>query len=889
MSLSAIFPFISGISHNNLSRSVSGMVTSNCKIRYQDSISFSMKRKNVLFALVIFTAFTAGSCAHLFFDDREEETVLFEEGWIVPDGPIQLLRERTWDLHHQKLRVRFRFEEEQVLGQTEMLFTSMEKQNELIFDAKTMVFDSIYDVRAGRIFEYVQDSAIVTVQLNKHFDPGDTLVLGISFVSTPPERGLYFVNPRGDDPVKPTQIWTLGQPEDNSFWFPTIDHPAERTTQETWISVPERFQTLSNGLLLDSRVFPGDSLRTDYWKLHQPHAPYLFVLAVGEYEIVEEKVGDMLYRYYVESQFVNTVDLIYKNTADMVVYSEELTGVPWPWDPVYAQAPVHDFIARGMENTTATLLYDAVQFDLRGSQDLSNQDLIMHEVIHQWFGNLVTCKDWANLPLNEGFANYFESAYRLHNDGRDEYLWKNHNDRLRYFSEAETYRRPLIFYSYNIPEDMYDRHTYQKAGQVLRMLHDYLGDELWWEGVNLWLDRHAFDAVDVFDLQSVFEDVSGMDLYFFIDQWFLKPGHPYLELSHEISGSRAELFVEQIHDTIRQPLFTLYPEVLVVTTGGEMRERIRIDGPVHTFDFESSHEILDVIVDPERVQLAQYFHDISVGSLQRRLQSRHLLVRAEALSLAEDFMEYRTIREKVAQMALGDPFWGIRMTAYGLVSDYIGLFETGDILPMAMKASYDNEPAYEVRREALNVLRNMEIASTEIHIMVQQHLTEMMSDTSYFVAADAIVSAGELFPEHVATLVLPYVERESYQDILKNAVAHAMILSGQPAAQQILMRLAEEPGERRFRNMALSYLGDNIRQMESDMQEMAVELFGRIVHDPSRMYRILAYEALGSAGAAKYLDELRTILDTGISDPGERRELKDVIRILEYNKLIDGE
>jgi aminopeptidase N len=887
MSITTFYSIISGIRRRIIRMGASD--TEGCA--GTDSVSgaglLPVNWKNALLVLVIFTTGFAGACAPLFMDDRVEDAVSVQEGWIIPDGPEQMLRERTWDLHHQKLHVRFLFEEEKVAGETEMLFTSMKGQSELIFDAKTMEFDSIYDVRTGRNLEYVQDSAFVTVQLDSRYYRGDTLVLGISFVSKPPQRGLYFVNPRGDDPVKPTQIWTLGQPEDNSFWFPTIDHPAERATQETWISVPDRFQTLSNGLLLDSRVLPGDSLRTDYWRLHQPHAPYLFVLAVGEYEIVEEKKGNMLFRYYIEPDFVNTVDLIYKNTVDMVMYSEGVTGVPWPWDPVYAQAPVHDFIARGMENTTATLLYDAVQFDLRASQDLSNQDLIMHEIIHQWFGNLVTCKDWANLPLNEGFANYFESAYRLHNDGHDEYLWKNHNDRLRYFSEAASYRRPIIFHRYVVPEDMYDRHTYQKAGQVLRMLHDYLGDDQWWQGVRLWLQRHAFDAVDVFDLKSVFEDASGADLTTFIDQWFLKPGHPYLKLSHEITGNMAELRVRQVQDTIRQPFFTLNPEVMLVTSGGEKRERIRIDGPDHTFHFEADHEIIDVVVDPDRVQLAEYFRDISVGSLLRRLESDHLLVRAEALSMSEDFMEYQSIRDKIIQIALNDSFWGIRMTAFGLVSDYTDLFEQQDILPPAMRITYDNEPIYHVRREALNILRNLEMEESILHEIVLNHMTEMMADTSYFVAADAIVSVGELFPEHAPELILPYVEMYSYQDVIRNAVAQAMILSGHPSSMEILIRLAEEPGERRFKSLAISHLSDNIRQMDESMLDSVTVLFGRLIHDPSQTYRMMAYEALGAAGATSYLEALKKILETGATDSRERRVLKDAIRILQYNKMID--
>jgi len=848
----------------------------------------SSVKRNALLAILIFAITFGVSCTAFIVADTEEEIMGSREGWIIPDGPEQVLRERTWNLHHQKLSVRFRFEKEQVIGETEMLFTSKLPQSELIIDAKTMEFDSIYDVRANRTFTYVQDSAIVTIQLNRDYLEGDTLVLGISFVSTPPQRGLYFVNPRGEDPVKPTQIWTLGQPEDNSFWFPTIDHPAERATQETWISVPDRFQTLSNGLLLDSRILPGDSLRTDYWRLHQPHTPYLFVLAVGEYEIVEEKKGDIVYRYYTEPQFVETVDKIYENTVDMIRFSEEILEMPYPWDPVYAQAPVHDFIARGMENTTATLLYDAVQFDDRAAQDLSNQDLIMHEIIHQWFGNLVTCKDWANLPLNEGFANYFESAYRLHNNGNDEYLWKNHNDRLRYFAEAEQYRRPIIFNRYSIPEDMYDRHTYQKAGQVLRMLHDYLGDDIWWEGVRLWLQRHSFDAVDIFDLQSTFHDVSGMDLQYFIHQWFMEPGHPYLDVSHIISGNRAELHVRQVHDTLRQPLYTLYPEVLIVAEGGEAWQRIKIEEAENTFYFEANGNVIDIILDPNRVQLAEYFRDISMSSLSHRMESDHLLVRAEALSMANDFMEYQTIRNKVAGLAMNDPFWGIRMTAYNLVTDYAWMYEPAQAISMALRATYNTEPDYNVRREALNILRNLEISDTEMQDRVRGHIIEMMSDTSYFVSADAIVLAGELYPKESSKMVAPHMNTDSYQDVIKTAVVRALILSDDPDATDMLVQLAEDPGRRRYRDLAISHLVESVSSFDEENAVRVAEFFGRLTGDPIRNYRMQAYAGLAATGSHEYLDLLKEVKDRREMDDNELRSIKDTIRILEYNKTLDS-
>lgn len=840
--------------------------------------------KNVCSAIVILSLIYVFSCSSTGVISHYD-TEKTDDTWIIPDGPLQTLRNLTWDLRHQKLWVRFNFQDEEVLGRTEMLFLSEKMQDELVFDAKTMRFDSIYDVRSGTLYSFQQDSAIVTVALGRQFSIGDTLVLGISFVSSPPGRGLYFVNPRGEDPVKPTQIWTLGQPEDNSFWFPTIDHPAERTTQETWISVPPQFQTLSNGILLDSRTENGDSLRTDYWKLHQPHAPYLFAIAAGEYEIYEEIQDEIVYRYYVEPMFMQSVTSIYENTVDMVRFSEKKLDMPYPWDPVYAQVPVHDFIARGMENTTATILYDAVQFDKRAAKDLSNQDLIMHEIIHQWLGNLITAKDWANLPLNEGFANYFESAYRKYNNGMDEYLWKNHEDRLRYFNESQDYRRPIIFYNYQIPEDMYDRHTYQKAGQVLRMLHDYLGDDIWWQGVRNWVKTYSFDAVDIFDLKENFEEAGNKDLYWFFDQWFFKPGHPSLEITREIFQNEAILTIRQVQDT-RQPLFTLYPEVLIVLENSVMHERIRIDGDVQEFHFRANRPILDVIVDPDRVQLAQYLIDIGPVSLGRRLNSNHLLVRAEALSLAHSYMEEPEIRHAIRSIAENDKYWGMRMYAYEIIAENVDYFTHSEFLTLAKRATYDREESFRARRAALELLRFSSVDKKDIRKQVRDHLIKMMDDPSYFVAADAIRLTGLLFPEESASLTGLYIGIPSYQNVLRNAVAEALTGSQEKRSMELLRFLAAQPGDKQYSTIALTHIVEQIRQMDDSEKQVIKPLFTQRLHDPYKRYRMLAYEGISELVATDLIEDLKEAGSRSDLDKDEIRLIRDTIRILEYNRII---
>ncbi|MEX2397378.1 MAG: M1 family metallopeptidase, partial [Balneolales bacterium] len=692
------------------------------------------------------------------------EKIAEETGWTIPDADPQFLRPRIWDLQHQKIWVRFNFEQEQVTGKTELFLTSLKNNNnELILDAKTMEFDSIYVVHSGEHLEFRQDSATVSIDLPNNYSRKDSLFVGISYIAAPPARGLYFVDPQDNNPEKPTQIWTLGQPEDNSFWLPTIDSPSERTTQETWISVPEKYETLSNGALMESRVLPGDSLRTDYWMMNKPHTPYLFALAIGEYDITKTWNHDVLFKYYTEPQYTEYVNLIYENTEDMVGYIETHTGIDYPWE-FYAQVPVHDFIASGMENTTASMYYDGIQVDKRASQDVSHQGLIMHELIHQWFGNYVTSKNWANLPLNEGFATYFEILYAGFKQGADKAIWESLDSRDQYFAESRTMRRPIIFNRYSIPEDMYDAHTYAKTGQVLRMLHDYVGDRTWWSAMNNYLTEYAFDEVDVSDLQKIFERETGENLHWFFNQWFHQPGHPELEVSADTSGGELRVRIQQVHDMEKQPLYTL-PTVLEVNSSNSIsRKEIVIDKADSTYLFAFNGTLKDVILDPNSVQLAEVNQYGDREAHLARLTHPSVAVREYSIRQLSETEWNRNIETAMLRLAEYDTHAGIRASAMKLLAQnsHEGLTE------FAQSRTYQNEPEGQVRQNALQILEDLDTPR------IKNHIESMTADTSYFVAADAIRLYGAKYPEDAHRVLSHFKGQDSYRQVIRAALIDAL-------------------------------------------------------------------------------------------------------------------
>ncbi|NNE55927.1 MAG: M1 family metallopeptidase, partial [Flavobacteriales bacterium] len=352
------------------------------------------------------------------------------------------------------------------------------------------------------------------------------------------DKGLYFINTDSLEVDKPTQIWTQGQTESSSCWFPTIDSPNERTTQEMFITVDERFKTLSNGEQIYSN-YNADGTRTDYWKMDLSHPPYLFMMAIGDYVVAhdrwENSKGEVIpVEYWIEPEFQDFAYMIFGNTPEMMSFYSDILGFDYPW-PKYSQVIVRDYVSGAMENTTATIHGEFLNATDRELLDGNNEDIIAHELFHHWFGDLVTCESWANLPLNESFATYGEYLWNEHKYGSDEADHTMMNLRESYFNEALYNKKHLIRYNYEDKESMFDAHSYEKGGCILHMLRNEVGDDVFFTALNLYLTNNQFHEVEIHNLRLAFEEVSGRDLLQFFDQWFLGKGHPVLQVTHDVN------------------------------------------------------------------------------------------------------------------------------------------------------------------------------------------------------------------------------------------------------------------------------------------------------------------------------------------------------------------
>ncbi|MFN7013705.1 MAG: M1 family metallopeptidase, partial [Bacteroidia bacterium] len=451
------------------------------------------------------------------------------------------------DLLHTKLDVRFDYNKAYLHGKATLTFKPyFYPQNNIVLDAKG--FDvqkvALYNPKTKnevQDLQYEYDGKQINIRLDKAYTAQDTFYVYIEYTAKPEElenaegsaaitsaKGLYFINPKGEDKHKPIQIWTQGETEASSCWFPTIDTPNEKHTQEIYITVDKKYVTLSNGKMLFS-IDNGDGTRTDYWRQDLPHAPYLTMMAIGEYEIVKDKWRNIEVNYYVEPEYEKYAKMIFGNTPQMLDFFSQKMGVDYPWEK-YSQVVVRDFVSGAMENTTATIHYGALQHDDRAHLDNPTEDIIAHELFHHWFGDYVTCESWANLPLNESFATYGEYLWNEYKYGK----WKADEDLeadlAAYLAESNQKREPLIRYHYHSREDMFDAHSYQKGGRILHLLRNTIGDDAFFAGIKLYLSKNAYTDVEIAELRMAFEDVTGQDLMWFFNQYFMEAGHVELDI-----------------------------------------------------------------------------------------------------------------------------------------------------------------------------------------------------------------------------------------------------------------------------------------------------------------------------------------------------------------------
>lgn len=637
-------------------------------------------------------------------------------------GPYQATETLENDLLHTKLEVSFNWEKQHLNGIATLSFKPyFYSQKSLKLDAKGMDIHEVVLLPKTEVLNYQYDGKILNVNLGRQYTRKDTFIVRIKYTAKPNElpkggskaitsdKGLYFINPLGQEPNKPKQIWTQGETEASSCWFPTIDSPNEKTTQEMHITVEANYKALSNGKFVSTKNNTNGT-KTDVWKQDQPHAPYLFMMAIGEFAVVKDKWQNIEVDYYVEPKFEKYAKDIFGHTPEMMEFFSNKLGFKYPWSK-YSQVVVRDYVSGAMENTSATIFMEALQSDDRALADDHWESIIAHELFHHWFGDLVTCESWSNLPLNESFANYSEYLWAEYKHGIDEADLHGENETDEYYAESMHKQVPLIRYHYLEREDMFDRHSYNKGGRILHMLRNYVGDEAFFESLKLYLHKNQYKPVEVHHLRLAFEEVTGQDLNWFFNQWFLSSGHPELKVEHTYNSGLLTLTVKQLQDSTHTPIYKLPVNIDIWANGIKSTYPIIVEKADQQFTFPMLAQPNLVLFDSEFQLLGKINHDKSLEELsfQYKNYDRYLGRRQALLSVFSNKSEnpvknpFDNIQAKeLLIQALNDPFWAIRNMAL----DQFSMYPIADFPKylgrMEEMALTDSKP--KVRAKAINLL-----------------------------------------------------------------------------------------------------------------------------------------------------------------------------------------
>src|SRR5688572_30940174 len=464
------------------------------------------------------------------------------------------------NLIHTKLDAKFDYSKSYLYGKVWLtLKPHFYPTDSLLLDAKGMDIKQIAMVKGGKNtpLKFAYDGLQANIVLDKTYKATENYTIYIDYTAKPDEfqakgsaaitdaKGLYFINPKGEEKNKPTQIWTQGETEGTSVYVPIIDKPNQKTTQEFFLTVPAKYVTLSNGKLMSQKKNT-DGTRTDYWKMELPHAPYLFFIGVGDYAIVKDQYKGKEVSYYVEKEYAPVARKIFGHTPEMMSFFSKALGVEYPWVK-YSQIVGRDYVSGAMENTTATLHQESAQQDARELTDENKwENTIAHELFHQWFGDLVTAESWSNLSLNESFANYSEVLWEEYKYGKDAAAAHHLSDQQGYLA-SESASKDLVRFFYEDKEAMFDAVSYNKGGRILNMLRNYVGDSAFFKSLNLYLTTNKYKSAEAHQLRLAFEEVTGRDLNWFWNQWYFGAGHPKLNIDYvyDDAAGKVNVIVKQ--------------------------------------------------------------------------------------------------------------------------------------------------------------------------------------------------------------------------------------------------------------------------------------------------------------------------------------------------------
>jgi aminopeptidase N len=758
----------------------------------------------------------------------------------------------------------------------------------LTLDAVNLNIQSVQVDELPQQFEY--DGEKLSIQLSQPTQIGHRLLIAIAYSIEKPQRGLYFIQPDKHYPHKPTQVWTQGEDEDSRFWFPCFDYPGQLSTSEIRVRVPKHLLAISNGELIDTIEDGGEKIY--HWSQQQVHPTYLMTLAVGDFAEIRDEWQGKPVTYYVEKNRAGDAQRSMGKTPRMIAFLSEKYGYVYPY-PKYAQVCVDDFIFGGMENTSTTLLTDRCLLDERAILDNRNtESLVVHELAHQWFGDLVVIKHWSQAWIKEGMASYSEVMWTEQEYGQDEAAYYRLQEGRSYLSEDSTrYRRPMVTHIYREAIELYDRHIYEKGSCVYHMIRAELGDELFWRAIQTFVQDNAHTTVETVDLLRSIEKATGRNLAFLFDQYVYRGGHPDFKVAYTWDGEAklAKLTVTQTQaGADNQDLFDLKIPIgfgykLDNASPSLTTFTVRVHEKEQSFYFPLASKPDFISFDVGNNYLKTVVLEYPVPELKAQLEfdphPTSRIYAAEALAKKGGLEAVKAL----AAALVNDPFWGVRVE----VAQQLATIKLDQVFDSLLPGLADASPF--VRRSVIEALG--QIKTYPSYKALKGFVQD--GDPSYYVEAAACRSIGAIAAanlddkpqeEKVIKLLKSVLEdKAGWNEVVRSgAIAGLAEFKTSETALNLLFEYTKIGVPQPLRLAAIKALGKiSIGQTTANVERI-LDRLAEIAKESFFLTQVAVLTALGQMATPKAIAILQSLADQS-ADGRVRRYVVEEIANVEEN------
>lgn len=766
------------------------------------------------------------------------------------DGTRKYAPDRLVDVQHIKINVTPDFKHRTIAATTTLVFAAISKPVEqLTLDAEKL---DVTDIKSSAaLADYVLTDHHLTLVFGEPIKVGEKVEVAITYTAEP-KKGLYFRTPELGYPVEDTHIWTQGQTHEAPHWFPCFDYPNERSTTEVICTVPDDMVVVSNGRMVGEETEEAGT-KTVHWLQDKPHASYLVCLVAGKFVKLEDKHRDIPLGFYAQPTLAEHAANAFADTKTIMAFFEEEIGVPFPWDK-YDQATIRDFNSGGMENTTITTLTHNTIWAEETENIFSSRNLDAHEMAHQWFGDYVTCEDWAHLWLNEGFATYYTHLYNGHKLGRDEKLyglWRDASGRVLPNSEDP---KPIVFRDYTNAWEQFDFRAYPKGSWVLHMLRSQLGEDLYRQGIRRYLKQNGQSSVVTNDLIAAFEEVSGRELDQFFDQWVFGAGTPKLKIRYKWLAKEklAHVTLEQTHkQDDNTGLFEILTKLRFAVEGLPVDHDITISKKKHDFYVPLAEQPDAVRFDPEYTVLTEVDFDKPQRMLIRQLNASDdmigRLLAAKSLGKDDSQKSVAALKKTLNE----DEFYGVRIAAAKAL-EKIGSDEAYE----ALTESTSQDDA----RVRLAVVENVGKFYRNESLETLKKVVDNESNPA--IVAVAVRALSKYSADEARSRIESAMERESFGNRIASAAITALGETGDSQLRgKVLSTVAADRHKFSDRDYAKALEVLAKLWQDADDKQPVRALLEESLRDPARRVRVGAITALGELGDPQAILALQSFAD----------------------------